>query len=243
MAIFPYCYGTITDKGDVRAENQDSLLAEAGSVHGHPAALMVVADGMGGLAYGAQISAYITEQFDWWWREDFPSIVGDGIDRDEDIQELLEQEIWDINRGIFEFRSRMRCRAGSTLSLLLLYNGKYYVENLGDSRIYLYRDGMLFQLTKDQAVESKGKRMLTMCMGMFEVPESQYLQGNMRPGDGFLLCSDGLYSALDEGRMEEIMGICDITAQEKAEYLRQEIAFGNARDNVSVIVLEIGGKG
>ena len=85
--------------------------------------------------------------------------------------------------------------------------------------------------------------MLTMCMGMFEVPESQYLQGNMRPGDGFLLCSDGLYSALDEGRMERIMRICDITAQEKAEYLRQEIAFGNARDNVSVIVLEIGGKG
>lgn len=242
MAIFPYCYGTLTDKGDVRSENQDRILAEVGVVHGYPAALMVIADGMGGLAYGAQTSSYIADQFGRWWREDFPAMLENGIDRDEDIQELLEQEIWDINRRILEFRNRMECRAGSTLSLLLLYKGKYYVENLGDSRVYLYRDGILYQLTEDQSVEEKGKRMLTMCMGMFVVPHSQYLKGELQCRDCFLLCSDGLYSALDEVRMKNILGCGRLSPQDRAERLRMEISAGKARDNVSIIVLEAMGE-
>ena len=242
MGAFPYCYGTTTDRGDVRAENQDSILAEAGFVHGRPSALMAVADGMGGLAYGAQTSAYIAEQFSRWWREDFPSMIGEGIDRDEDIRELLEQEIWDINQGIFEFRSRMECRTGSTLSLLLLYNGNYYVENLGDSRVYLLRNGSIFRLTEDQSVEAKGKRMLTMCMGMFAVPQSQYRHGGLRPGDRFLLCSDGLFNALDERRIEEIMGLQELGAQEMAGLLRRQIHSGKARDNVSAIVIHTRGR-
>ena len=240
MDVFPYCYGAITDKGDVRAENQDSILAEAGVVHGRPSALMAVADGMGGLSYGAQASAYITEQFRRWWREDFPSMIADGIDREEDIKELLEQEIWDVNRGFFEFRSRMGCRTGSTLSLLLLYNGSFYVENLGDSRIYLYRNGSFFQLTNDQSVVENGRRKLTMCVGMFEIPQSQYRHGRQQPEDRFLVCSDGLCNALDEGRIREIMGIQELSAQDRVQLLRRQISPGKARDNVSAIVLQSG---
>lgn len=101
--------------------------------------IFLVADGMGGLSYGSQISAYCTNQFAAWWHEDFSQMIQAGRDSDTDIKELLEQEIWDINTQIYQFKEREGCRCGSTLSALLLYNGKYYIENLGDSRIYRFR--------------------------------------------------------------------------------------------------------
>ena len=78
-----------------------------------------------------------------------------GRDSDTDIKELLEQEIWDINTQIYQFKEREGCRCGSTFSALLLYNGKYYIENLGDSRIYRFRKNNLEQLTKDQSLAAQ----------------------------------------------------------------------------------------
>lgn len=247
-------YGAVSDRGDRRSENQDSMICFAGEMEGHMTGLFAVADGMGGLEYGGQVSRYITRQFDRWRREDFRQMLRAGRDGPEDIQELLEQEIWEINQSVLRFKNEAQCRAGSTLSLLFLYRGRYYVKNLGDSRIYLMRGGVLRRLTEDQSVaaqmvrerrmteeearNSRQKSVLTMCVGMCQVPLSFTADGQVCPDDQFLLCSDGLYNPLADAQMEQVL--CrPCTGQEKADSLRRMIPLLQADDNVSCIVVRV----
>lgn len=256
---YSYTYGATTDKGDVRSENQDSILCLINNFDGEAAALFAVADGMGGLSHGSRVSRYIMEQFERWWKEDFMQMVLAGMDREEDIRELLEQEIWDINQSILSFNRSMQCRSGSTLSLILLYKGRYYIENIGDSRVYQMRKGCLVQLTEDQSVvaqlvrergmterEARNsciKHMLTMCVGMFEIPESFFVSGSLTAGDHYCLCSDGLYNSLDQEGLESVLASNVLGAREKAIRLRQMIFPGAATDNVSVIVVGVSEEG
>lgn len=245
-------YGAVSDVGDVRTENQDSVLCMTGEIHGKTAGLFLVADGLGGLSYGALVSRYIAEQFRRWWQEDFPAMIQAGRTESEDIKELLEQEIWDINQGVLRFKKDNNCRAGSTLSLLLLYGNQYYVENLGDSRIYrmcgecfeqITEDQSLVaqmvrekRLTKEEAGRSGKKNVLTMCIGMFYVPQIFAAQGIRKGGEIYLLCSDGLYNAVSETEIRDVLNGTELSCQQKAEHLRQMIPIGAALDNVSVIV-------
>lgn len=253
--MFTYTYGAITDRGDIRAENQDSILCLAENINNQPGAIFAIADGMGGLSYGAQVSRYITEQFKRWWYEDFTNMIQEGMENEDDIRELMEQEIWDINQVIVRFNHQYQCKSGSTLSLLLLYKGMYYIESLGDSRIYLLRNQHMEQLTKDQSLAAlmmkhsceaidekqyvRNKNKLTMCIGMFSIPQSDYNTGNVLNGDKFLLCSDGLYNQLKKWEMEAVLEENGRTADEKVKLLRQMIKPGEAWDNVSAIVMEI----
>lgn len=247
-------YGWTTDRGDIRTENQDSILCLTETVEQCPAALFLIADGMGGLSYGSQVSRYIVSQFEQWWHEDFPQMVLAGRTSKEDMKELLEQEIWDINQAVLRFKEEAGCRSGSTLSLLFLYNGFYQITNIGDSRVYLLRDGSLERLTEDQSLaaqmvrekrmteeearHSKEKHVLTMCIGMFQTPRSFSVCGDVKSGDLFLLCSDGLYNPLEEKQIKWVLTQPGLSAQKRAHYLRNMIEWGDASDNVSIIVAE-----
>lgn len=253
--MLSYTSGATTDRGDVRTENQDSILLLTGNMRGRAAALFAVADGMGGLSHGALVSRYITTQFERWWQEDFLQLLENKMDCEENIRELLEQEIWDINQAVLDFKNRLQCRSGSTLSLLLLYNNRYYIENIGDSRVYLFRGKRLYQLTSDQSLaadlvrthrmteeeakHSRVQNVLTMCVGMFPVPQSGYISGKMLSGDCFLLCSDGLYHQLEQVQIEMVLRERSMDAREKANRLRGMIGQGKANDNVSVIIVEV----
>ncbi len=266
MRRFTYQYGSLSDAGDVRSENQDAILCCTGEKNTqswqNDAAFFLIADGMGGLSYGSQISTYCADQFAAWWNEDFPQMIQAGRDSDTDIKELLEQEIWDINTQIYQFKEREGCRCGSTLSALLLYNGKYYIENLGDSRIYCFRKNKLEQLTKDQSLAAQlvrekrltpeeaedfpQKNVLTMCMGMFQIPQSGFEMGELKNGDMFLLCSDGFYGCVEEADVKEILTRYNrqydkgnSILQFAVEKLRSLIPEGTARDNVSLIIAEV----
>lgn len=247
-------YGAVTDKGDRRPENQDSILCMTDREKG--SGLFLVADGMGGLSHGGQVSRYIAERFAGWWNKDFPEIIRSGQIRCEDIREFLEQEIWDINQELLCFRRKDGCRCGSTLSLLLIYGERYYIENMGDSRVYLFCHGKIRQLTEDQSLaaqrrregrsaggeeEMTGKNVLTMCLGMFDVPQSYFVQGVLEGEERFLLCSDGLYNQISTEQMEQILKQRGLQPQEQAGMLRSLVPPGMAGDNVSVIVTEIQG--
>lgn len=245
-------YGAVTDRGDRRSENQDSILCLTDREQ--EAGLFIVADGMGGLSRGGQVSRYIAERFALWWKRDFPEMIGNG-EAEEDIREFLEQEIWDINQELLYFRKNEGSRFGSTLSLLLLYQENFYIENMGDSRIYLLRESLFRQLTEDQSLaaqlvregqlsESEAesfprKNVLTMCLGMFEIPRSNFISGKLQRGDVFLICSDGLHNQVCPDRMREILGRKELTAQERAKMLRACVPPGMGKDNISAILAEI----
>ena len=260
MKHFTYTYGALSDAGDVRGENQDHILCRVYKEEN--AALFLVADGMGGLSFGSQVSSYAASRFAAWLDEDFSQMVQAGRDSDEDIKELLEQEIWDINDQIYGFKERENCRCGSTLSVLLFYQGKYYMENMGDSRIYCFKRGQLKQLTVDQSLAAQlvrekkltpeeaedfpQKNVLTMCLGMFPVPRSGFKMGKLEAGDVFLLCSDGFYGYVPMEQVKETLKHIlygkkwgDVDMQASTEELRSLIPSGAARDNVSLILTEV----
>lgn len=245
----------MTDRGDVREENQDSVLCLSGQVNGVRAALFAVADGMGGLSHGAWASRLITEQLVLWWNQELPQMARAGCDKEEDIRELLDQAVWEMNRAIFSLRTEKGFRCGSTLSLLFFHGDRYQILNLGDSRVYLLRGGRLKQMTKDQSLAAQmvrekrlteeeaehfGKRnVLTMCVGMYEKAQGQWGAGPLMAGDTFLLCSDGLYEPLGEDAIRQILADREWTVAEKADMLCGLIPAGKARDNVSAIVAEV----
>ena len=253
--MFTLRYGSLTDRGDVRTENQDSILCLYGNPENKNAALFVVADGMGGLSYGSMVSTFITDMFEEWWNEDLPEMVRAGRTDRKDIRELLEQEIWDINNRILEFKRVNNTRCGSTLSLLLIYEDSFYIENMGDSRIYMLSPNGLRRLTVDQTLSAqllregrlseeelktfKKKNVLTMCVGLFEVPESYFNTGELRGNETFMLCSDGLYNALSDEEIDSVLERKDMTPGDKVDLLRKIIPFGEGRDNVSIIVAEV----
>lgn len=239
--------GGVSETGDRRHSNQDSILYIHGSMDGHIAGLFLVADGIGGLSYGAEISNFIVSEFRRWWEIDLPQIIKDGLIGDSDVNELLEQEIWDIHHGARKFGIQTKQKAGSTLSLLFLLDDRYFIKNLGDSRIYLRRKGKLKLLTNDQsivqAVSANGrihyKNMLTMCIGIPTIPVTNSRQGHIRCGDGFLLCSDGLYNYMEKEKMQYIFSDCSMNAQEMADCMRKSIPKGYAGDNVSAVIVRI----
>ncbi len=254
-ATTKYTYGALTDRGDIKPINQDSILCRSRNDLGMECGLFLVADGMGGLNFGEYVSRFITLQFERWWEQDLPQMMLAGRTSSADIEELLEQEIWDINQAILCFRKQFQCKAGSTLALLLLIGSQYYVKNLGDSRVYLLRNGELSQLSLDQSLTAQlvrenkltpeqarvsgQKSVLTMCIGMFDVPQSYSYTGTCENGDCYLICSDGVFNVLQDCDIAEILSNENLTAGERAELMREKIAPGQAGDNISIIVVSV----
>ncbi|WP_457605909.1 protein kinase domain-containing protein [Nitratifractor sp.] len=96
----------------------------------------------------------------------------------------------------------------TTLALAVIEGDRLYGANVGDSRIYLLRDGELTRLSSDHAMEEEGmEHVLTQAIGLEEGVEPYYFENNLRAKDRLLLCSDGLYNELSEEELAEGMGL------------------------------------
>jgi protein phosphatase len=110
---------------------------------------------------------------------------------------------------------------GSTASALLLSDSHYLIGHVGDSRIYMVRDGDMKQLTRDhslvqeqvdagiitaeQARHHPQSNVITCCIGMSSDIEPDIIQGETRPGDVFLLASDGLTGMVEDRRLKQLL--------------------------------------
>lgn len=240
----------LCEKGDVRPNNQDSILSLFSEKAGHKVGFFVVADGMGGLSCGEEISSMIVRHFSYWWEELLEEIL-ERKNWKEEIEEELTQEIQELNTQAQAFGRQLHKKTGSTLSLLLIVDGTYFVKHLGDSRIYLYRKRKLTQLTVDQslvmqiarernltreeAAKVAGKNVLTMCIGIYDVPQIFSARGKVNDKDYFLLCSDGLYNCLSDRKIRDVLADRHIVPEEKAQVIRQHILPGTAGDNISIL--------
>ena len=149
-------------------------------------------------------------------------------------------------------RERARSRAapiGSTVVTLLLSGARYAVFWAGDSRAYRVRGGELVQLTRDHtqvqervdrglmtADEARGHPMahvLTRAVGVDEEPALAYAEGEVRPGDRFLLCSDGLHGCVSPREIYEALRLGPPAAT--CDSLMELCLARGAPDNVTVI--------
>ena len=243
-----------TDVGDRKETNQDSILQKVGEINGHQVALFIVADGCGGLAYGEEISNLIVSYFSRVWKNELPRLLENKKVKNEQVDAMLEQAIREINIGAKSFGTQVDSRVGSTLSLLLTIDRRYFIKNVGDSRVYRKRGNKFFPLTEDQSLVAdmlrrgeltpeeaktfKKKNVLTMCIGVFEEIHTYSNCGKLKHGDVFLLCCDGLHNLVPSEMMLKILKNRKIPFEDKATSLRGAIESGKANDNVSVITVK-----
>lgn len=233
---FTFDTGAQSHPGRIRKHNEDSFLARPAS------GLWLVADGMGGHRAGDFASRTITESANW---IGIPTSAHDLKCRFVDRLHIAHDEIRkqsSVLGGV---------TIGATLAALLTYEHHFACIWAGDSRIYLLRENALHQVTTDhteanellrtgaitreQAAAWPRKNVITRAIGVFEQPETDEKYGTLRPGDVFLLCSDGLTAHVNDDEIADHLR--HPGAQEICDSLIELTLSRGARDNVTVIVV------
>lgn len=208
-----------------RAVNMDSLLLKSRTVAGTEVCLAAVCDGVGSLADGA-LSAQWAVQMLYNWLENL-----------EDAEELgarLRDYVQTMNLAIRTKAQKQQAETACTLSCLLLWRQWYYLAHVGDSRIYLWEQGALRQLTQDQARRGR----LTQAMGHREHVTVFFQQGEQRGEQRFLLCSDGLYKRMEPETLGACMARLNRRSLQKAlRQLTEHVISQGERDNISAALL------
>src|SRR3954466_2663440 len=239
-------YAARSDVGMIRSGNEDSFETNVNADRG----VFVVADGMGGHAAGEvaslmAVQAVITELADL-----------KTIDDEGKAGAKLADALRTANRNIHE---RMLAESdkqgmGTTASVLVLDQKRYLIGQVGDSRVYLLRDGSLQQVTKDhsyvqeqvdagfltpeQARYHPYSNVITRCVGASESVEPDIYTGAVKAGDLFLVASDGLTGMVDDRRLQHIL----LSRASPGRLVDALIAEANGRgglDNITAIVVHV----
>jgi protein phosphatase len=230
----------------IRSGNEDSYDATDNAHRG----LFVVADGMGGHAAGEVASLMAVQTV---MKE-----VADLKDIDEagNAGNKLAEALRAANRNIHD---RMLAESdkqgmGTTASVLVIDQNRYLIGQVGDSRVYLLRDGALQQVTKDhsyvqeqvdagfltpeQAKYHPYSNVITRCVGASENVEPDVYRGDVKVGDVFLVCSDGLTGMVDDRRIHTLL----MSRAEPDRKVHSLISEANGRgglDNITAIVVHV----
>jgi serine/threonine protein phosphatase PrpC len=252
-------FGALTDVGRTREHNEDNYLVDK------KLGLFVVCDGMGGHAAGEVASALAVRTIHDEIRKeaellrDYAEGASGGAKVSKrDILSMLE---FAVNRASSKVHSEATKDAkkrgmGTTLVALLIVGNQAFIIYVGDSRIYLLRDGVLEQITEDHTVYNeliKRKKMpreqveqlaqknaITRAVGVYEHVEPDTLVLDLLQGDRFLLCSDGLSGYFED----ELEQLGKFLAQPDADsVVRQLIDWANehgGKDNITSVLVTVG---
>ena len=247
----PDLVGAKSDKGPVRQANEDAFWVPDAETPTELGALYVVTDGVGGQEDGAaaaQLAALMV-------RDTFYRLREGG----EEIQAALQDAIHQANQAVYEeAQTRSGGRMGCTIVAAVQDQGQLVVAHVGDARAYLVRSDKLHQLTRDDtwvqkqveaglitpedAVQHELRNVVTQVLGNKpEIHVHLAAPRTLRNGDILLLCSDGLYDALSENEMLQLLtGGQPPTA---AAALVQAATVAGAGDNITAVVVNSGSNG
>ena len=234
-----------TDVGMIRSGNEDSFAVDADSDR----ALFVVADGMGGHAAG-EIASEMAVQILLRELKDLREI--DGTAASEKVTSALKRANKAIHdRTITEVDKQ---GMGTTASVLVIAGRRYLIGQVGDSRVYLLRDGALRQLTKDhsyvqeqvdagfltpeQARYHPYSNVITRCVGASPEVEPDIYMGDVRVGDLFLVASDGLTGMVDDRRLQQLL-LARVAPERLVHLLISEANGRGGLDNITAIVVQV----
>jgi protein phosphatase len=233
-------YAARTDLGlGPKSRNEDS-----GYAGPH---LLVLADGMGGHAAGDVASSLIVGQL--------APLDGESIGADQALP-ALEKSVREANsslRRAMEDDPKLRGMGSTTIAMLRTGN-KLAMAHIGDSRAYLLRDGTLSQITKDhsfvqqlvderritaeEAEDHPQRSLVTRVMTGQPDDEPDLSMRELKAGDRYLLCSDGLTDFVRRDIIEEIL-VESPTPSAAADRLIEVALRASARDNVTVVVADV----
>jgi len=154
------------------------------------------------------------------------------------MEKSIKHFIENINRVLYleSMEDYEREELVTTLTLVVIEGDRIYGANVGDSRIYLSRNGQFSQLSSDHSMEEEGMgHILTAAMGLEESVTPYYFENNLQANDRILLCSDGLYNELDDNILADSLHMGASFLVKKASKLHKD----ELPDDTTAIVLEI----
>ena len=242
-----------TDVGRVRDANEDSFLVDK------KLNLFIVADGMGGHAAGEVASSMAARVVRDAVANDRDALnefeKGHGGTTRKDILRLLEASVQQACSAVHQagVADESKRGMGTTLDGLLVIGSRGFIAHVGDSRIYLYRQGSVHQLTEDHSLinellkrgrltrdqidKVQYKNAVTRAVGVYESVEVDVFDFDVLPGDRFLLCSDGLSGYLEDSELPALFE--GVAEGDLSDHL---IALANDRggkDNITAIVVRV----
>lgn len=228
----------LTDVGKVRTNNQDALIVcEEAMLYG-------VADGMGGHNGGETASAGARDGLIAALKGKAPSI------------DALRDGIVQVNADLFRQQAEDEKLSGMGTTLSVLWMGEHHalLGHVGDSRIYRFREDKLEQMTDDhslvgelvragyltaeQAETHPNKNVILRAVGTEAGINADLAAEERKPGDLWLVCSDGLHGMVPDSRMESILR--EHAPAECPQLLMDAAMKAGGRDNISVVIIQDG---
>jgi serine/threonine protein phosphatase PrpC len=256
--------GRASDVGQVRKINEDSVLTLEATVLEHegylPVALYVVADGMGGHQSGEVASSIAARTVGAMVNSSLlgPLVAGDPVARDPDTcAHLLQQAVLEANRRITDLARERHSDLGTTVVAALLIGNQVTIANVGDSRAYLWQNGELQvvtrdhslvmqlvaagQLTIDEIYTHPRRNEIYRALGDARLTEDEIdiYALRLRPGDGLLLCSDGLWDFVRDPDIAAVLASPGADPQTVSFTLVDRANLNGGEDNISVIYARV----
>lgn len=244
-----------TDTGLVRSQNEDAITTSL--AHG----FAILADGMGGYNAGevaSSIAIAVTR-----------SGLEEGLDRmrsaqpdasrqrTRQIHQLIAESIHGANTAVLEAARDEQAYSGmgTTLVTAVFHNDKLTIAHVGDSRAYRFREGEIEQITRDHSLLqeqidaglvapewarfSQHKNLVTRAVGVGLELEVEIHDHHIKPGDIYLLCSDGLSDLLQDSEIGKILKDRQASLEQACDALVQEANDHGGLDNISAILIKV----
>jgi protein phosphatase len=229
-----------SDVGRQRTSNEDSLLLAP--------PFFVVADGMGGARAGEVASQIATEEFGTQPEDEMPP------------EQRLETIARSANKRIYDLAAADESRRGmgTTLTAAMVVGDEVSLGHVGDSRCYRLRDDELEQLTNDHSLVAELERtgqitpeaaehhpqrsIITRALGPEPDVEVDTYTIAGKPGDVYVLCSDGLTGMISDEEVSSILRSSE-TLEDAAEALIRAANQSGGKDNITVVLFKLGENG
>jgi serine/threonine protein phosphatase PrpC len=231
--------------GPVREDNQDSIHLPDEDHPVGPGLLFALADGMGGYAHGGMASLLALESFS--------SVLAS--QNGGPVPKTLQRAVEAANLQVYQKAQQLDAgRMGTTLIAAYVFGDMLYLAHVGDSRAYLIRDGECICLTSDhttvgEMVRSKlisadkirthaQRSILTKSVGIDLFVQPDIIQQRLREGDRLILCSDGVWSVIEDDEFAQVVRDCD-SIDALSQNLIDLALENNTDDNASVVVFHL----
>ncbi|HKI74377.1 MAG TPA: Stp1/IreP family PP2C-type Ser/Thr phosphatase [Pseudomonadales bacterium] len=245
-----------TDVGQVRDHNEDYISCEG------TLGVAVLADGMGGLNAGEVASSMSVRMLMdelTAWRGGESEVELSDVDTTGLTVEgrAVKHFIEKTNGAVYHVsQTQPQCRGmGTTVVVSVFHDNKLAVGHIGDSRMYRFRDDTLEQITKDhsfvqelidqgvvtkeEARRSNRKNVVTRALGVSPAVDAEVKEYKVKPGDIYLMCSDGLSDLVADEDIEAALQASGGNLAETASHLVDMANAGGGKDNISVVLARV----
>lgn len=205
--------GYYTDVGIKKAINEDSLLISSAATSKGNIFMALVCDGMGGLSSGELASATVIKRFSDWFANDLKEFLKRKDFKITNLKDPINRLLRNLNQDILLYGQNKKINLGTTATGILVFNNKYLIFHVGDTRIYCLNRTMI-QLTEDQtwvnneiqknrmtieqAKTDPRRNVLLQCIGASKTVSPVFLDGNIYNDEVYLLCSDGFRHEVED---------------------------------------------